>query len=111
MMAAPLKTFNPKEIYKMITTETSQNVQRPKGISSENQETSSRKIIDFFAAREALRSEAKSVDKQAELQQQLRSEAGPMRHVHLPDPLEDAMLLLLLVAAVVLGLLVISGFG
>lgn len=93
----------------MLTTEPSEDLQKCHGNSTEK--SASGKIIDFFAAREALWSEAKSADEQAELQQQIRPETQRKRRVFLSDPWEDVMLLLLLIAAVVLGLLVISGFG
>ncbi len=95
----------------MFTTETSHDTERSRRSSSEKQEISSGKIIDFFAAKETLRSEARSTDKQTELQQQIRAATRQKRRIHLSDPWEDAMLLILLMAAVVLGLLVISGFG
>ena len=93
----------------MPTTETSE--QKCQGNPSESGEISSGKIIDFFAAREALQSEARLVDEQAWLQQQINSATYQKKRIHLSDPWEDVMLLMLLVAAVVLGLLVISGFG
>ena len=95
----------------MFTTETSHDTEKSRRSSSEKQEISSGKIIDFFAAKEALRSEATSTDKQTELQQQIRTATRQKRRIHLSDPWEDVMLLILLMAAVVLGLLVISGFG
>jgi hypothetical protein len=93
----------------MPTTETS--AQKYQGNPSESEEISSGKIIDFFAAREALQSEARSVDEQTGLQQQIHSATHQKKRIQLSDPWEDVMLLLLLVAAVVLGLQVISGFG
>lgn len=95
----------------MLTTETSNDDARSQRGPSEDHGISRDKIIDFFAAREALRSEARSADKQRELQQQIRAEARRARRIQLSDPWENVMLLLLLVAAVALGLLVISGFG
>jgi hypothetical protein len=67
------------------------------------------KIIDFFAAREALQSAARSADKEAELRRHIRAIARQKKHVC--DPFEDLMFLVLLMAAAVLGLLAISGFG
>ncbi len=90
----------------MPTTETSE--QKYQGNPSESGEISSGKIIDFFAAREALQSEARLVDEQAWLQQQINSATYQKRRIHLSDPWEDVMLLMLLVAAVVLGLLVMT---
>jgi hypothetical protein len=95
----------------MLTNETSEDVHKCQGNASESEEISSGKIIDFFAAREALQSEAWSADEQTRLQQQIDSATHQKRRIHLSDPWEDIMLLVLLVAAIVLGLLVISGFG
>jgi hypothetical protein len=58
-----------------------------------------------------MRSDARSAAEQAEFHQQIRAAARDKKRIHLFDPWEDVMLLLLLVAAIVLGLLVISGFG
>jgi hypothetical protein len=93
----------------MPTTETSE--QKYQGNPSESGEISTGKIIDFFAAKEAVQSEARLVDEQAWLQQQINSATYQKKRIHLSDPWEDVMLLMLLVAAIVLGLLVISGFG
>ncbi len=95
----------------MLTNETSEDVHKCQGNPPESGEISSGKIIDFFAAREALESEAGSVDEQTGLQQQIDSATPQKKRIHLSDPWEDVMLLILLVAAIVLGLLVISGFG
>ena len=95
----------------MLTSETSEDVQKRQGNCPENREISSGKIIDFFTARAALRSSARSSAEQVEFHQQVRAAARHKKSVHLFDPWEDVMLLLLLIAAVVLGLLVISGFG
>jgi hypothetical protein len=102
---------NTKTDFKMLTNETSQDVHKCQGNPSESGEISSGKIIDFFAAREALQSEARSIDEQTGLQQQIDSATDQKKHIHLSDPWEDVMLLMLLVAAIALGLLVISGFG
>jgi hypothetical protein len=95
----------------LLTTETSEDVQKCQGNPAESGEISSGKIIDFFTAREALQSEARSVDEQTGLQQQIHTATYQKKPIHLSDPWEDVMLLMLLVAAIVLGLLVISGFG
>jgi hypothetical protein len=95
----------------MFTTETSDDVQKSERNPRPKHEIPSQKIIDFFTAREALRSEIKSGDEHVELQQQIHAATKRNNGVHLSDPWEDVMLLLLLVAAVGLGLLVISGFG
>jgi hypothetical protein len=67
------------------------------------------KIIDFFAAREALQSATRAADKEAELRRQIRTIARQNKHVL--DPFEDLMFLVLLMAAAVLCLLAIAGFG
>jgi hypothetical protein len=95
----------------MLTNETSEDAHKCQGNASESGEISSGKIIDFFAAREARQSAAWSVDEQNRLQQQIDSATHQKGRIHLSDPWEDSMLLMLLVAAVVLGLRVISGFG
>ena len=58
-----------------------------------------------------MQSEARAADEWAELQRQIRIAPRQRRVVHLSDPSEDVMLLLLLLAAVVWGLLTISGSG
>jgi hypothetical protein len=58
-----------------------------------------------------MRSDARSAAKQAEFHQQIRAAARDNRRIQLFDPWEDVALLLLLVAAIILGLLIISGFG
>jgi hypothetical protein len=95
----------------MLSNETSEDAHKCQGNASESGEISSGKIIDFFAAREALKSAAWSVDEQTRLQQQIDSATHQKGRIHLSDAWENSMLLMLLVAAVVLGLLVISGFG
>ena len=81
------------------------------GNSPEEGEIPSGKIVDFFAAREAMRSDTRSAAEQAEFHQQIRAATRDNRRIHLFDPWEDVMLLLLVVAAIILGLLIISGFG
>jgi hypothetical protein len=93
------------------TSDTSEDVQKCQGNSPEEGEIPPGKIVDFFAAREAMRSDARSAAKQAEFHQQIRAAARDNRRIHLFDPWEDVALLLLLVAAIILGLLIISGFG
>jgi hypothetical protein len=73
------------------------------------EDSSSEKIIDFFAAKKALYSKARSASRRAELR--ARALINSKRQVHLFDPFEDLMFLLLLMAASVLGLLAIAGFG
>ena len=70
------------------------------------------KIIDFFSARRILYEEAKAKDLGADLEEAVRLMADRnLQRINLPDPFTDALLLLSLAAAVLLGLLVISGFG
>jgi len=87
----------------MLTSETSEDAQKCQGNSPEEGEIPSGKIVDFFVARSAA--------EQAEFHQQIRAAARDNRRIPLFDPWEDVMLLLLLVAAIALGLLIISGFG
>jgi hypothetical protein len=69
------------------------------------------KIIDFLAARRALFEEPRVKAETLDLDQTVLRAAGrSSRRLHLPDPLTDALLLLGLAAAVLLGLLAISGF-
>ena len=95
----------------MLTSETSEDVQKCQGNSPEEGKVRPGKIVDFFAAREAMQSSSRCTAEQAEFHQQIRAAARDKRRIHLFDPWEDVMLLLLLVAAIVLGLLIISGFG
>jgi hypothetical protein len=95
----------------MLTSESSEEIEKSQENSSESAESSPGKIIDFFVAREVLRSDARSAAEQAELQRQIEAAVRHKSRVHLYDPWEDILLLLSLIAAVVLGLLVISGFG
>jgi hypothetical protein len=68
-------------------------------------ELQSGKIIDFFAARRTLLQEARVKDETFDLNQtNLRGARRSSRRVHLPDPLTDALLLLLLAAAVLLAI-------
>ena len=70
------------------------------------------KIIDFFAARRTLLEEAKKEDQIFGLHETVRLALDhKTRQVRLPDSLTDALLVLVLAAVVLLGLLVISGFG
>jgi hypothetical protein len=82
---------------------------RPNSDLSQNQKIPAAKIIDFFAAREALRSEAKFAAQRKASQARLRAAARRQKVVF--DAFENALFLLLLAASAVLGLLVISGFG
>ena len=92
-----------RKTVKMVTTEPSEDFQKCQDNPTEK--SSSGKIIDFFAAREALWSEARSADEQAKLQPQIRAAKRQRRRVHLSDLWEDVMLVLLPIAAVILVLL------
>ena len=83
----------------------------PKSEAGKNQQIPAPKIIDFFAAREALRSEARSAVQRKARQARFRAAAGLRNEVRVFDLVEDFLFLLLLIAAAVLGFLAISGFG
>jgi hypothetical protein len=85
------------------------NASKSESCRSENQQIPAAKIIDFFAAREVLRSEARSAAQRKVSQATFRAAARREKVVF--DAFENAMFLLLLTAAAVLGLLAISGFG
>jgi hypothetical protein len=93
----------------MVTIQPSEDLQKRQ--ENPTEKSSSGKIIDFFTAREALWSEARSADEQARLQQHIRAATRQRRRVHLSDRWEEVMLLLLPIAAVILVLLVIFRFG
>jgi hypothetical protein len=84
-------------------------VSQSKSNPSESQQIPATKIIDFFAAREALRSEARFAAQRRARHASLRAAARRQKVVF--DALENALFLLLLTASTVLGLLAISGFG
>lgn len=81
-------------------------VSRPNSNPSQNQKIPAAKIIDFFAAREALCSEARFA-----AQRKARLRAAARRQKVVFDAFENALFLLLLTASAVLGLLAIAGFG
>jgi hypothetical protein len=81
-----------------------------KSEAEDNQQIPAPKIIDFFAAREALRSEAKSVVQIKAQQARYHAAGRPRKQVRLFDLVED-FLFIVLIAAAILGLLAISGFG
>jgi hypothetical protein len=85
------------------------NVSKSGSSSSENPQIAAPKIIDFFAAREALRAEARFAAQRKASQARHRAAARQQKHVF--DLFEGLMFLLLLMAAAVLGLIAISGFG
>jgi hypothetical protein len=81
-----------------------------KSEAGDNQQIPAPKIIDFFAAREALRSEAKSAVRIKAHQARDRAAGRPRKQAHVFDLVED-ILFFVLIAAAILGLLAISGFG
>jgi hypothetical protein len=85
------------------------NVSKSEFSRSTDQQIPAAKIIDFFAAREALRSEARFIAQRKASQARLRAAARQQKVVF--DAFETALFLLLLTASAVLGLLAISGFG
>jgi hypothetical protein len=93
----------------MTVYELPRQVSRPNFGPSQNQKIPAAKIIDFFAAREALRSEARFAAQRKASQASLRAAARREKVVF--DALENALFLLLLTASAVLGLLAIAGFG
>jgi hypothetical protein len=93
----------------MTTYEIPHDVSKSERSSCGNQQIPAAKIIDFFAAREALRSEARFAAERKINLARLRALARQEKVVF--DALENALFLLLLAASAVLGLLMISGFG
>ena len=93
----------------MTTYEIPHNVSKSERSSCGNQQIPAAKIIDFFTAREALRSEARFAAQRKANLARLRALARQEKVVF--DALENALFLLLLAASAVLGLLAISGFG
>jgi hypothetical protein len=81
-------------------------VSRPNSDPSQNQKIPAAKIIDFFAAREALCSETRFA-----AQRKARLRAAARRQKVVFDAFENVLFLLLLTASAVLGLLAIAGFG
>jgi hypothetical protein len=101
----------------MFTTDNSKLSKLTGSITPAGADPQHGKIIDFFSARRSLLEEAtakegKVKDKSLDLEEAVRAIADrTQRRIDLPDPFTDALLVLLLAAAVLLGLLVISGFG
>jgi hypothetical protein len=93
----------------MTINEIPHRVSRPNSDPFPNQKIPAAKIIDFFAAREALRSEARFAAQRKASQARLRAAARRQKVVF--DAFENALFLLLLTASAVLGLLAIAGFG
>jgi hypothetical protein len=94
----------------MITTEQPDSETTPKRAAGSD--LPSEKIIDFFTARRALLEEAEAEDRLLGLEETVRLAAEQRRrYIRLPDPFADTVLLFILIAAVLLALLVIAGFG
>jgi hypothetical protein len=95
----------------MITTEQPESAKTTQKRAA-GSDLQSEKIIDFFAARRALLEEAEAEDRLVGLEETVRLAAEQrQRYIRLPDPLADTVLLFILVAAVLLALLIIAGFG
>jgi hypothetical protein len=93
----------------MTTYELPPDVLKSKSSYTEKEQIPAAKIVDFFAAREALRSEARAIAQRKAYQARLRAAARQEKVVF--DAFEDLLFLLLLTASAVLGLLAIAGFG
>jgi hypothetical protein len=93
----------------MTTYQLPPDISKSKSSYTENQQIPAAKIVDFFAAREALRSEARAVAQRKAHQARIRAAARQEKVVF--DAFETALFLLLLTASAVLGLLAIAGFG
>ena len=95
----------------MITTEQPESAKTTQKRAA-GSDLQSEKVIDFFAARRALLKEAEAEDRLVGLEETVRLAAEQRRHlIRLPDPLADTVLLFILVAAVLVALLIIAGFG
>jgi hypothetical protein len=95
----------------MITTEQPESA-RTTSNKAGGADLRSEKIIDFFTARRALLEETEAEDRLLGLQETVRLAAEQRRrYIRLPDPFADTLLLFIFAAAVLLGLLVIAGFG
>jgi hypothetical protein len=96
----------------MITTEQPESTKTTRKQGAADPDLQSDKIIDFFAARRALLEKAEAEDRFFGLEETVRLAAEQRRpYIRLPDPLPDTVLLWILVAAVLLSLLIIAGFG
>jgi hypothetical protein len=93
----------------MTTYELPPDISKSKSNYAEKQQIPAAKIVDFFAAREALRSEARVAAQRKAHQARLRAAARQQKAIF--DAFENALFLLLLTASAVLGLLAIAGFG
>jgi hypothetical protein len=95
----------------MIITEQPESAETTRN-GTANSDLPSEKIIDFFTARRALLEEAEAEDRLFGLEESVRLAAEQRRrYIRLPDPMADTVLLLILVAAVLLALVIIAGFG
>jgi hypothetical protein len=95
----------------MITTEQPESA-RTTSKKAAGSDLPSEKIIDFFTARRALLKETEVDARLLGLEETVRLAAEQRRrYIRLPDPLADTVLLFVFVAAVLLALLVIAGFG
>jgi hypothetical protein len=96
----------------MITTEQPESAKTTQKRAA-GSDLQSEKIFDFFTARRALLKEAEAEDRLVGLEETVRLAAEQrQRYIRLPDPLADTVVLLfILVAAVLLALLIIAGFG
>jgi len=95
----------------MITTEQPESAKTTQK-RAPGSDLQSEKIIDFFAARRALLKEAEAENRLLGLEETVRLAAEQRRsYIRLPDPVADTVLLFILIAAVLLALLVIAGFG
>jgi hypothetical protein len=95
----------------MITTEQPESAKTTQKRAT-GSDLQSEKVIDFFAARRALLKEAEAEDRLVGLEETVRLAAEQRRrYIRLSDPLADTVLLFILVAAVLLALLIIAGFG
>ena len=95
----------------MITTEQPESAKTTQKRAA-GSDLQSEKVIDFFTARRALLKEAEAEDRLVGLEETVRLAAEQRRHhIRLPDPLADTVLLFILVAAVLLALVIIAGFG
>ena len=95
----------------MITTEQPESAKTTQKRAA-GSDLQSEKIIDFFTARRALLKEAEAEDRLLGLEETVRLAAEQrQRYIRLTDPSADSLLLFILVAAVLLALVIIVGFG
>lgn len=95
----------------MITTEQPESAKTTQKRAA-GSDLQSEKIIDFFTARRALLKEAEAEDRLLGLEETVRLAAEQrQRYIRLTAPSADSLLLFILVAAVLLALVIIAGFG